>query len=77
MFSKVRKEGNPGRPVVSSLDFHATKYIDQQLQPPVKELMSYVRLYRFHTENQQHGETSWLQHSCNHGSKFSKHKHSK
>ena len=43
MFSKVRKEGNPGRPVVSSLDFHATKYIDHQLQPPVKELKSYVK----------------------------------
>ena len=41
----VYKEGNPGRPVVNSVDCHTTKiskYIDNQLQPHVKELKSYV-----------------------------------
>ena len=46
MLPKVHKEGNPGRPVVSSIDCHTTKiskYIDNQLQPRVKELKSYVK----------------------------------
>ena len=46
MLPKVYKEGNPGRPVVSSIDCHTTKiskYIDNQLQPHVKELKSYVK----------------------------------
>ena len=46
MLPKVHKEGNPGRPVVSSIDCHTTKiskYIDNQLQPHVKELKSYVK----------------------------------
>ena len=46
MLSKADKEGNPGRPVVSSIDCHTTKiskYIDNQLQPHVKELKSYVK----------------------------------
>ena len=43
MLPKVHKEENPGRPVVSSIDCHTTKiskYIDNQLQPHVKELKS-------------------------------------
>ena len=46
MLPKVHKEGNPGRPVVRSIDCHTTKiskYIDNQLQPHVKELKSYVK----------------------------------
>ena len=46
MLPKVYKEGNPGRPVVSSIDCHTTKiskYIDNQLQPHVKELKSFVK----------------------------------
>ena len=46
MLPKVHKEGNPGRPVISSINSHTTKiskYIDNQLQPHVKELKSYVK----------------------------------
>ena len=46
MLSKVHKKGNPGRPVVNSIDCHTTKiskYIDNHLQPHVKELKSYVK----------------------------------
>ena len=46
MLPKVHKEGNPGRPMVSSIDCHTTKiskYIDNKLQPYVKELKSYVK----------------------------------
>ena len=46
MLPKVHKEGNPGRPVVSSIDCHTTKiskYIDNQLQPHVKELKSDIK----------------------------------
>ena len=46
MLSKFHKERNPGRSVVSSIDCHTTKilkYIDNQLQPHVKELKSYVK----------------------------------
>ena len=46
MLPKVHKEANSGRPMVSSINYHATKiskYIDNQLQPHVKELMSYVK----------------------------------
>ena len=44
MLTKVHKEGNPGGPVVSSVDCHTTeisKYLDSQFQPHVKELKSY------------------------------------
>ena len=40
-YCKVYKEGNTGRPVVSSIDCHTTKIskcTDNQLQPHVKEL---------------------------------------
>ena len=46
MLPKVHKEGNLGRPVVSSIDCHTTKtlkYMKNQLQPHVKELKSYVK----------------------------------
>ena len=46
MLPKVHKERNPGRSMVSSIDCHTTKilkYIDNQLQPHVKELKSYVK----------------------------------
>ena len=71
MLPKVHKEGNPGRPVVSSIDYHTTKnskYIDNQLQLHVKELKSYVK--NFYTENKQHGKNSREQHPCNHGRTF-------
>ena len=50
MLSKVHKERNPGRSVVSSIDCHTTKilkYIDNQLQSHVKELKSYVKDYTY------------------------------
>ena len=43
---KIHKEGNPGRPVISSVNCHTTKisrYIDNNLQPHVQELESYVQ----------------------------------
>ena len=46
MLPKVYKVGNPGRPVVSSIDCYTkkiSKYINNQLQPHVKELKSYVK----------------------------------
>ena len=46
MLLKAHKEGNPGRPVVCSIDCHITrisKHIDNQSQPHVKELKSYVK----------------------------------
>ena len=45
MLPKVNKEGNPGRPVVSSTDCHTakiSKYIDNQLQPH-ERLKSYIK----------------------------------
>ena len=46
LLSKVHKEGNPGIPVLTSIDCHTakiSKYIHNQLQPHVKELKSYVK----------------------------------
>ena len=43
---KIHKEGNPGHPVVSSVNCHTaniSKYVDYHLQPIVKETLSYVR----------------------------------
>ena len=43
---KIHKEGNPGRPVVSSIDcciFNNSKYVYHHLQPIVKEIPSYVK----------------------------------
>ena len=43
---KIHKEGNPGRPVVSSINCHTaniSKYVDYHLQPIVKQLLSYVK----------------------------------
>ena len=43
---KVHKEGNPGRPVISSINFHTSKiseYVDYHLEPIVKEFPSYVQ----------------------------------
>ena len=43
---KIHKEGNPGRPVVSSVNCHTaniSKYVDYHLQPIFKEIPSYVK----------------------------------
>ena len=43
---KVHKEGNPGRPVISSINFHTSKiseYADYHLQPIAKETPSYAQ----------------------------------
>ena len=43
---KVHKEGNGGRPVISSINYHTSKiskYGDYHLQPIVKEIPSYVQ----------------------------------
>ena len=44
--TKIHKEVNPGRPVVSSMNCHnanISKYIDQHLQHIVTEIPSYVK----------------------------------
>ena len=46
MQPKIHKGGNPGRPVISSVNCHTTKisqYVDHHLQPHVQELGSYVK----------------------------------
>ena len=43
---RVRKEGNPGRPVIISINCYTSKiseYVDYHLQPVVKEIPSYVQ----------------------------------
>ena len=43
---KIHKEGNPGRPVVSSVNCrieNISKYVDYYLQPIVKEIPSYAK----------------------------------
>ena len=43
---QIHKEGNPGRPVVSSISCHTaniSKYVDYHLQPIVKQIPSYVK----------------------------------
>ena len=43
---KVHKEGNPERPVISSINCHTlniSDYVDYYLQPIVKEISSYVQ----------------------------------
>ena len=43
---KIHKEGNPGRPIVSSVNCHTAniwKYVDYHTQPIVKEILSYVK----------------------------------
>ena len=43
---KVHKEGNPGRPVISSVNCctsNISKYVDYHFQPIVKEISSYVQ----------------------------------
>lgn len=46
LLPKIHKEGNPGRPVISSIDCHTSKiseYVDYYLQPFAKQLSSYVK----------------------------------
>ena len=43
---KIHKEGNPGRPIVSSVNCHTAniwKYVDYHTQPIVQEILSYVK----------------------------------
>ena len=43
---KIHKQGNPGRPVVSSINCHTSKlskYFDLFLKPSVKKLKSFVK----------------------------------
>ena len=43
---KVHKDGNPGRPVISSINCHTSEIsedVDYHLQPIVKEILSYVQ----------------------------------
>ena len=43
---KIHKEANPGRPVVSSVNYHTTnisKYVDYHLQTIIKEIPSYAK----------------------------------
>ena len=43
---KIHKEGNPGTPVLSSLNCHTpkiSKYVDLHLQPIVKQIPLYVK----------------------------------
>ena len=44
--SKIHKEGNPGRVMISSINCHTaniSKYVDYYLQPIVKQIPSYVK----------------------------------
>ena len=46
LWLKIYKEGNPGYPVVSSVNCHTaniSKYAGYHLQPIVKEILSYVK----------------------------------
>ena len=46
MNPKIHKKGNPGRPVISSVNCHTSyisEFVDQHLQPHVKQLKSYVQ----------------------------------
>ena len=46
LLPKLHKEGNPGRPVVSSVNCHTSKiseFVDHYLQPLVKSLPSYTQ----------------------------------
>ena len=46
LLPKIHKEGNPGRPVVSSIECHTSRiseYVDHHLQPIVEETQSYVK----------------------------------
>lgn len=46
LLPKIHKEGNPGRPVVSSIECATSKiseYVDHHLQPVVEETASYVK----------------------------------
>ena len=46
LLPKIHKEGNPGRPVVSSIDSHTSKiskYVDYHIQPIAKVIKSYVQ----------------------------------
>ena len=43
---KIHEEGDPGRPVISSVNWHTSKiseYADSHLQPIVREIPSYVK----------------------------------
>ena len=45
-YTRPKMTGNPGRPVVSSVNYHTytiSKYVDFHLQPIVKNIPSYVR----------------------------------
>ena len=44
--SKIHKEGNPGKPVISSVNCHTSQiseYVDYHLQPIAKQIPSYVK----------------------------------
>ena len=46
LLPKIHKDGNPGRPVVSSIECHTSKiseFVDHHLQPVVQETLSYVK----------------------------------
>ena len=46
LLPKIHKEGNPGRPVVSSVNSHTSnisKFVDHHIQPFAKVLRSYVK----------------------------------
>ena len=43
---KIHKQGNPGRPVISSVNCHTSnisKYVDYHLQPIVQQIPSYIQ----------------------------------
>ena len=46
LYPKIHKDGNPGRPVIISVDCHSSKiskYVDYHLQPEVCKLKSYTK----------------------------------
>ena len=41
--SKIHKKLNPGRPELSSVNCHTSKYVGYHLQPIIKEIPSYIK----------------------------------
>ena len=49
MLPKIHKEGNPGRPAVSSVNCHSSKmskFVDYHIQSLAKELLKHHRFYK-------------------------------
>ena len=77
---KIHKEGNPGRPVISSVSYNTTKifqYVGHDLQPKVEELESFAKdLTDFMKKVFTTDKVPQERYLENHGRSFTLHKHS-